>query len=128
MTATDTRAHGTRARYAHGPGPGKGPGCRCAECSAANRAAGNQRSRAILYGRWQPYVDAEPVREHLRALAAAGIGHRRVGELAGVSSGSLSKILYGGRGTGRRASASAREPLRRSWPSGLRQSSSRPAR
>jgi hypothetical protein len=99
MTATQTRAHGTRAQYAHGPGPGKGPGCRCAECTAANRAADGQRSRAILYGRWQPYVDAEPVREHLRALAAAGIGHRRVGELAGVSSGSLSKILYGGPGS-----------------------------
>jgi hypothetical protein len=98
MTATGTRAHGTRARYAHGPGPGKGPGCRCADCSAANRAADSQRSRAILYGRWQPYVDAEPVREHLRALAAAGIGHRRAGELAGVSSGALSKILYGGPG------------------------------
>ena len=98
MTATETRAHGTRARYARGPGPGKGPGCRCAECTAANRAAGNQRSRAILYGRWQPYVDAGRAREHLRALAAAGIGHRRAGELAGVSPGSLSKILYGGPG------------------------------
>lgn len=98
MTATETRAHGTRARYVLGPGPGKGPGCRCAGCTAANRAAEHQRERAILYGRWQPYVDAEPVREHLRALFAAGIGRRRVEALAGVSSGSLSKILYGGPG------------------------------
>jgi predicted transcriptional regulator len=98
MTATETRAHGTRARYVRGPGPGMGPGCRCEACTAASRAEGTRRSRAILYGRWQPYVDAGPVREHLRALAAAGIGHRRVGELAGVSSGSLSKILYGGPG------------------------------
>jgi hypothetical protein len=96
--AAETRAHGTRARYVLGPGPGKGPGCRCDDCTAANRAAEKMRSRAILYGRWQPYVDAEPVREHLRALFAAGIGRRRVGELAGVSSGSLSKILYGGPG------------------------------
>jgi transcriptional regulator with XRE-family HTH domain len=51
-----------------------------------------------LYGRWQPYVDAGPVRAHLRTLLAAGIGRRRAGELAGVSSGSLSKILYGGPG------------------------------
>jgi transcriptional regulator with XRE-family HTH domain len=51
-----------------------------------------------LYGRWQPYIDAAPAREHLRTLLAAGIGRRRVGELAGVSSGSLSKILYGGPG------------------------------
>ncbi len=96
--AAQTRAHGTRARYVLGPGPGKGPGCRCDDCTAANRAAETMRSRAILYGRWQPYVDAGPVREHLRTLAEAGIGHRRVGELAGVSSGSLSKILYGGPG------------------------------
>jgi hypothetical protein len=98
MTATETRAHGTRARYVLGPGPGRGPGCRCDACTAANRAAEIKRSRAILYGQWRPYVDAGPVRDHLRALAAAGIGHRRVVELAGVSSGSLSKILYGGPG------------------------------
>jgi transcriptional regulator with XRE-family HTH domain len=97
-TGDETRAHGTRARYAHGPGPGKGPGCRCGDCTAANRAAETKRSHAIRYGRWQPYVDAAPVREHLDALFAAGIGRRRVGELAGVSSGSLSKILYGARG------------------------------
>ena len=98
MTTTEARAHGTRARYVLGPGPGRGPGCRCDACTAANRAAETNRSRAILYGRWQPYVDAWPVREHLQTLAAAGIGHRRVGELSGVSSGSLSKILYGGPG------------------------------
>jgi hypothetical protein len=55
-----------------------------------------QRERQILYARWQPYVDAEPAREHVRALADAGIGWKRVAELAGVSTGSVSKLLYGG--------------------------------
>ncbi len=92
------RPHGTRARYVHGPGPGSGPGCRCDDCTAANRAAASRRERQILYGRWQPFVDAEPVREHLRALSEAGIGWRRVAELTGVSSGTLSKLRYGGPG------------------------------
>jgi len=97
MTST-TRPHGTRARYVLGPGPGKGPGCRCDDCRAANRAAASHRDLQILYGRWQPYVDAEPAREHLRALSAAGIGWKRAAELAGLSTGAVSKLLYGGPG------------------------------
>ena len=98
-TTTETRAHGTRARYVHGPGPGSGPGCRCGDCRAANRAAESGRERQILYGRWQPYVNAGPAREHLRALAEAGIGWKRAAKLAAVSTGAVSKILYGGPGT-----------------------------
>jgi hypothetical protein len=97
VTSTE-RPHGTRARYVLGPGPGKGPGCRCDDCRAVNRAAASHRDRQILYGRWQPYVDAEPARKHLRALGAAGIGWRRAAELAGLSGGTVSKLLYGGPG------------------------------
>jgi hypothetical protein len=97
MTAvTESRPHGTRARYVHGPGPGRGPGCRCEACTAANRRAAGQRDRQIIYGRWQPYVDAGPAREHLQALSAAGVGWKRAAELAGVSTGAVSKLLYGG--------------------------------
>jgi transcriptional regulator with XRE-family HTH domain len=52
----------------------------------------------ILYGRWQPYVDAARAREHVQALGAAGIGWRRAADLAGVPAASVSKLLYGGRG------------------------------
>jgi transcriptional regulator with XRE-family HTH domain len=52
----------------------------------------------ILYGRWQPYVDAGPAREHVEALGRAGIGWRRVAELAGVGNGSISRLLRGGPG------------------------------
>jgi transcriptional regulator with XRE-family HTH domain len=51
-----------------------------------------------LYGRWQPYVDAGPAREHVRMLGRCGIGLKRAAELAGVSTGSMSKLLYGGPG------------------------------
>src|SRR5262249_25798184 len=98
MTATATRPHGTRARYVLGPGPGTGPGCRCDACTAANRDAERHPERQILYGRWQPYVDAPPPREHVRALAAGGVGWKRAAELAGVSTGSVSKLLHGGPG------------------------------
>jgi transcriptional regulator with XRE-family HTH domain len=89
------RPHGTRARYAAGPGPGRGPGCRCDACCTAKRAEENYRIRQIAYGRWHPYVDAEPARQHIAALAQAGIGWRRAAELAGLSDGLVSGLLYG---------------------------------
>jgi hypothetical protein len=94
------RLHGTRARYVFGAGENdvQGQPCRCDDCKAANRAAENQRNRQILYGRWQPYTDAEPVREHLRALSECGLGGKRVIALTGISSGVISKLLYGGPG------------------------------
>jgi hypothetical protein len=93
----DDDGHGTRACYVFGPDR-KGPGCHCPDCTEANRVDHARRERLIAYGRWQPFVDAGPVREHLRNLSAAGIGHRRVVALSGVSTGALSKLLYGQRG------------------------------
>jgi transcriptional regulator with XRE-family HTH domain len=43
-------------------------------------------------------VDAEAARGHIQALSAAGVGWKRVAELAGVSTGAMSKLLYGGPG------------------------------
>jgi hypothetical protein len=94
------REHGTRACYVFGPegGSDRSRGCRCTPCAKANRASENERNRLIAYGRWTPYVDAAPARDHLRLLAASGIGWKRAAMLAGVSTGSVSKILYGGPG------------------------------
>lgn len=39
-------------------------------------------------------VDAEPVRLHLLALSAAGVGYKRVAKVSGVAATSLSKVLY----------------------------------
>jgi hypothetical protein len=90
------REHGTRARYVMGPGPGQGAGCRCADCTAANRQESGRRARMQAYGQWRPYVDAGEPRAHVQALAKAGIGWKRAAELAGVSTGAMSKLLYGG--------------------------------
>ena len=90
------REHGTRARYVGGPDEhGQAGGCRCTPCTEANRADHERRARLILYGQWQPYVDAARAREHVRELSAAGIGWKRVAELAGLSSGQVSTLVYG---------------------------------
>lgn len=80
--------HGTRACYVLDK-------CRCVPCKDANRATERHRQRQQLYGRWQPYVDAEPVRQHILALRTQGLGHKRIATLAGVPHGSLSKLVYG---------------------------------
>jgi len=69
--------------------------CRCPTCRQAARDYDSNRRRAIAYGQWQPYVDAEPVRRHVRALGEFGIGWMRAARLANVPRGSVSKLLYG---------------------------------
>jgi len=82
------RAHGTRAKYVVEK-------CRCRPCRLANRREENRRSRQQAYGRWQPYVDAGPVRDHVRALMAYGIGWKRVAKLSDVPTSVVAKLLYG---------------------------------
>lgn len=72
-------------------------GCRCDGCRAEHRKLGAHRSRMIAYGRWRGLVDADPLRAHVRALMAAGLGRDRICELAGVSVGCMARLLYGNR-------------------------------
>lgn len=69
--------------------------CRCDGCRAAARNHANKRTRLVAYGRWQPFVDAETARRHIRVLQAAGIGLKRIADLSGVSQGVISRIMYG---------------------------------
>lgn len=69
--------------------------CRCDPCSAAQSSYEQKRVRAHAYGRYTRLVDAGPVREHVQALIAGGMGLKRVGQVAGVSHGSLSLLIYG---------------------------------
>ncbi|MGW1071517.1 hypothetical protein [Streptomyces sp. NPDC002537] len=50
--------------------------------------------RQQAYGRWQALVDAGPVRDHVNRVRAAGLGNRRIAELAGVTPSVLSRLLY----------------------------------
>ena len=85
--------HGTRAAYVKDR-------CRCPTCTAANTAASRTATRERLYGRWQPYVDAGPVREHIRSLRAAGIGVERIADLAGISVSHIRELAGLGRSDG----------------------------
>jgi hypothetical protein len=69
--------------------------CRCADCREACRVYENHRRRQALYGRWQPYVDAEPVRAHVRQLQAGGMGWKRIAGAAGLAPSTVWKLLYG---------------------------------
>jgi hypothetical protein len=80
--------HGQRATYVLDK-------CRCIPCSQANAAAEIQRERQKAYGRYDKYVDADPVRAHIRSLTAQGMGWKRVATNAGVSPSSMWKLLYG---------------------------------
>lgn len=71
--------------------------CHCGICTDANTAYQRNRRRQQAYGR-PASVDAEPVRQHLRALSAAGLGWRRAADLAGVNHSVVSCVLYGQNG------------------------------
>jgi hypothetical protein len=82
-----TRPHGY-ARY-------RLDGCRCYVCGFSASQYELNRQRQIAAGTWQPYVDAAPARAHLAALAAAGVGRRRVMSLTGLTDSALIKLARG---------------------------------
>ncbi|GGU61935.1 helix-turn-helix domain-containing protein [Streptomyces lavendofoliae] len=87
MNGASERDHGY-ARY-------KLDGCRCYRCGFAVSQYNAARERAIAYGTWAPYVDAETVRQHLRNLQACGAGLRSVAAASGVDRKRLQAILTG---------------------------------
>lgn len=92
------REHGTRACYVFGPDPGRGRGCRCEPCRKANRDYVARVERQRIYGRWQPWASDElvsEVREHLRALSAAGVGKVAVAEASGLPRSQVGRIRRG---------------------------------
>jgi hypothetical protein len=53
------------------------------------------RARQIAYGRWSPWVDAEPVREHVRCLRQRGTSYRTIARAARVSVATVWSLLHG---------------------------------
>lgn len=60
------------------------------------RSYAARRRRLIAYGRWQPYVDPAPVREHIRALQAYGLSLDSIAVMAGEHPTALSVLMYPG--------------------------------
>lgn len=80
--------HGTHATYVLDR-------CRCVPCTTANSAYEADRARRSAYGTWEPFVDARPAVEYLRALATAGLGAKRAARAAGVAYSTVGALLYG---------------------------------
>src|SRR6478736_2120597 len=78
--------HGTRTAYVSDR-------CGCTRCRAANRAAEEHRIAAIAVGRWDPFANAQPVREHLEQLRQQGFGIERIVKLSNVSKGTVRRLL-----------------------------------
>jgi hypothetical protein len=72
--------------------------CRCFICTEAGRVYEARRRRLIAYGRWDPFVDAEPAQQHIAALRAAGVGTRRIAELASLTPACIGMIVWGAGG------------------------------
>ncbi len=70
-------------------------GCRTDAERKRRREWKRNFARQQAYGRWQPWVDAEPVRAHVQALRAAGVGRDRIADLAGVPRSTMARLLYG---------------------------------
>ena len=97
--------HGTRAAYVLDK-------CRCDPCRAANTRAARALRRAQLYGRWDGLTDAQPARDHIHTLTAAWVGLKQIAARSGISSGTLTKLLYGAP----RPDGTRRPPARRIKP------------
>ncbi|WP_432008669.1 hypothetical protein [Streptomyces bacillaris] len=55
-----------------------------------------RRRRLIGYGQWQPFVNAEPARQHvLNIRHQAGMSFRNLSTATGVSIGTLEHLIYG---------------------------------
>lgn len=70
-------------------------GCRCYTCAAARSAYDENRAKAITAGTWQPWVDAEPVRVHVRHLQSCDMGLRAIATAADVDRQRLQALLNG---------------------------------
>ncbi len=68
--------------------------CHCDPCRNAKLTYEAERRRRKAYGH-QPYVDARPAAEHVRALMAAGMGWKRVARAAGLAEAVVYPLLYG---------------------------------
>lgn len=71
--------------------------CRCLPCCYAASVYEQQRVKNNAYGR-SNYIDAEPARQHVAKLMAAGVGLKRIVVVSGSSQGVLWKLMYGKNG------------------------------
>ena len=96
MTPDDPR-HGTTAGKPAHLRDGETP---CDPCRLAWNKRQNDTRRLKAYGRWEPWADAQPVRDHVRTLMGEGMGYRAIAKQAGISVATIGYLLYGRDGYG----------------------------
>jgi hypothetical protein len=74
---------------AQDPGPG------------AHREYARRRARQMVYGQWEPWADADEVREHVRVLRQAGASYEAIARVAGVAAMTVYRLLHGEPASGR---------------------------
>lgn len=79
--------HGTLSRR-------KYHGCTCELCVENYREYSRLRHRKKGYGTWQPYIDAEPVRQHLLALHADGLSYAVIADRIGHQKATITRFIY----------------------------------
>lgn len=73
--------------------------CRCDECRRVRSETDLRRAKLHAYGRWvDPYVPAEPVREHLQYLREFGLGWKRIAAISGIGNTAVESLIYGRKG------------------------------
>jgi hypothetical protein len=86
---------------------------------AAQTHMHRRRRRLMAIGQWQPpYVDAEPVRAHVRALQEAGMSLPALSRRLNLIDGAFKNLLYGanGRPPGTTVSRQTAEAVLGYWP------------
>ena len=87
---------------------------------AADLRRQRERRALVRAGQWEPFVDAEPVRAHLRSINAAGMPYMAVAERLGLAQNSSLQYLMWGRGDygpGRMVRRETAELIMSYWPS-----------
>jgi len=80
--------HGTQGAYTQ-------DGCRCTPCTRANTATKRAYRTAVAYGRREGLLKAEPVRQHLADLRAAGFSLQTIADASGLALSSVAALVYG---------------------------------
>jgi hypothetical protein len=62
--------------------------------AGSHRGYSRWRAHQIAYGRWQPWADAAPVREHVGQLRRAGGSYQAIAQVAGVATMTVYRLQH----------------------------------
>lgn len=80
---------------AHGSTRAYRLGCHCPDCTNAVRKDEGRRALLKATGRWQPFTDPTPARDHIAALLAAGLRREDIARAADTTCPTLDHIRRG---------------------------------